>query len=267
MLIMGLAFCGLGGVSTGFALPEVWRKHNDAALLVLLFPLVGIGLLIAFFAAWRSQRRFGKCGFELAQIPIPLGGVLEGMIQTGIPLKLEHELSLKCSCIRQVTSGSGEHRTTNEYILWHEERIYSEQAHLPEPELGHTEIPVHFKLPADQPESTAGSGDGIHWRLEAKSKMSGPDFHAIFDLPVFKVAEAAAAGAGMADDDPTAAMQAPIEEIRREEHSKINDGPSGREFYFPPARNPGAALVATAASCRSMIEVVVADPQRHKTVC
>ena len=39
----------------------------------------------------------------------------------------------------------------------------------------------------------------------------------------------------------------PVEELRRDEHSKIqvNDGPNGREFYFPAARNPGAALFTT----------------------
>ena len=253
MLVMGLAFCGLGGVSTGFALPEVWQKHNYAALLVLLFPLAGLGMLAAFFAALRSQRRFGNCCFELAQIPIPLGGVLEGMIQTGKPLKLEHELNLKVSCIRQVTTGSGKSRSTNEYILWHDETIYSSHANLPEPEPGHTGIPVHFKLPADQPETTTGSGDGIHWRLEAKSKMRGPDFHAIFEVPVFKIAGASVAEteeADATDSDPTAALQAPIEEIRRDEKSKIkvSDGPDGREFYFPAARNIGAAIFVTLAT-------------------
>jgi hypothetical protein len=39
----------------------------------------------------------------------------------------------------------------------------------------------------------------------------------------------------------------PVEELRRDEHSKIQvtDGPAGREFYFPAARNPGAAIFTT----------------------
>jgi hypothetical protein len=249
MLIMGLAFCGIGGVSTFFGLPEVWQKHNYAALLVLFFPLAGLGMLAAFFVAWRSQKRFGKCFFELAQTPIPLGGILEGMIQTGKPLKLEHELNLKISCIRQVTTGSGKNRSTNDYILWQDEKIYSSQANLPEPESGHTGIPVHFKLADSQPQCFSRDNVSVFWRLEARSKMRGPDFRAVFDLPVFKVADAA-----VADDanepDPTASLQAPIEEIRRDENSKIkiSDGPDGREFYFPAARNPGAAMLTTAAS-------------------
>jgi hypothetical protein len=39
----------------------------------------------------------------------------------------------------------------------------------------------------------------------------------------------------------------PVEEIRRDEHSKIkiSDGPDGREFYFPAARNLGTAFGLT----------------------
>jgi hypothetical protein len=248
-LIITVAFCGIGGVSTCFALPEVWQKQNYAALLVLIFPLVGIGFLIAFISAWRSQKRFGECFFEAAEIPIPLGGVLEGMIQTGKPLKLEHELHLKFSCIRRVVTGSGKNRSVREYPLWQTEKIYSEQAGLPQMEAGQTGIPVHFKLPADQPECYSRGDESVFWRLDAKSKMRGPSFHAIFDLPVFKIAGAEIAqDDSVADDsDPTAALQAPIDEIRRDENSKIkiSDGPDGREFYFPPARNIGTALFIT----------------------
>jgi hypothetical protein len=249
-LIMGVGFCGIGGLSTYFALPEVWQKQNYAALLALLFPLVGIGLLIAFLNAWRSQKRFGDCFFEPAQIPVPLGGVLEGMIQTGKPLKLEHELNLKFSCIRHVVTGSGKSRSVREYALWQNEKIYSERANLSDPEAGRTGIPIHFKLPTDQPECYSRSGESVFWRLESKSKMRGPDFHAIFDLPVFKVAGAVIEKTDEADandSDPTAALQAPMEEIRRDEKSKIKvtDGPDGHEFYFPAARNVGAAIFVT----------------------
>jgi hypothetical protein len=86
----------------------------------------------------------------------------------------------------------------------------------------------------------------VIWRLTAKAKMSGPDFAAQFEVPVFQVAGVAAAAA-MDAPDPTAPLQMPVEELRRDEHSKIQvtDGPDGREFYFPAARNPGAAIFTT----------------------
>jgi hypothetical protein len=72
--------------------------------------------------------------------------------------------------------------------------------------------------------------------------MTGPDFVAAFDVPVFHVDGAVAVTAD--EPDPTAALEMPMDEIRRDEHSriKVSDGPGGREFYFPAARNIGAAL-------------------------
>jgi hypothetical protein len=245
LFVMALAFCVIGGSIAAFVLPAELRKGNHAALFVLLFPLAGLGLFAAGVATWRSRRRFGDCYFEMAQIPAPLGGTLEGMIQTGARVHLEHGLHLKFTCLRQVTTGSGDHRSTQEFVLWQDEKVIKPEAELPEPEPGHTGIPVFFKLPADQPESITGRGDGIHWRLEARTKMAGPDFSVAFDVPVFKIAGAAVGDP--AEADPTASLQESVEELRRDEPSKIavSDGPNGREFYFPPARNLGMAIFLT----------------------
>ncbi|HUZ07206.1 MAG TPA: hypothetical protein VMV89_06925 [Candidatus Paceibacterota bacterium] len=231
------------------AIPTEWRKGNHAILVALLFPAVAIYLLGFSFVKWRSRRRFGDCFFEPAQIPAPLGGTLEGMIQTGAPLKLEQGLHLKISCIRRTVSatGAGNNRRDNiqETVLWQDEKILAPNAGLPEPEPGHTGIPVHFKLPADQPECFAIGNDSVFWRLEAKSKMRGPDFSVAFDVPVFKVAGVIAEAAD--EPDPTTSLQEPVEEVRRDEHSKIrvSNGPNGREFYFPAARNLGTSFGLT----------------------
>ncbi len=155
-------------------------------------------------------------------------------------------MHLKFSCIRRTVSGSGNDQSTQENILWQDEKIFKAEASLPDPEPGHSGIPVFFKLPADQPECYARGNESVFWRLEAKSKMRGPDFSVAFDVPVFTVAGAAVAEA-VDEPDPTAALQEPIEELRRDEHSKIrvSDGPDGREFYFPAARNLGMAIFLT----------------------
>jgi hypothetical protein len=223
-------------------LPQELHNGNYPILLVNLFPIAAFCLISYSIAQWRSHRRFGDCFFELAQIPAPLGGSLDGMIQTGARIRLEQGLHLKLSCIRRVVTGSGKNQSTQETILWQDEKILSPNANLPEPEPGHSGIPVFFKLPADQPESYARGRESVSWRLEAKAKMSGPNFSVVFDVPVFQVAGAAIVE--QADEpDPTAALQMSVEELRRDEHSRIqvNDVSGGREFYFPPARNPGTA--------------------------
>ncbi len=244
--IMALAFCGLGGLFTFTMLPKELHNGNYMALLVLIFPAIGIGFVIAIVRAVRAHRRYGDCFFELAQIPAPLGGSLDGMIQTGARLRLEKGLYLKLSCIRRVVTGSGKNQSTQETVLWQGEKVFKPEASLPEPEPGHTGIPVFFKLPADQPECFARGNEAVNWRLEAKAKMSGPDFSASFEVPVYHVAGAAIAEPAD-ESDPTAALQMPVEDLRRDEHSRIQitAGPAGREFYFPSARNPGIAFFTT----------------------
>lgn len=248
--IMALAFGSFGGLFAFTALPKELHKGNYPALLGLIFPAIGIGFLIAIVRAVRAHRRFGDCFFELAQIPAPLGGSLDGMIQTGARIRLEQGLHLKLSCIRRVVTDSGKNQSTQETILWQDEKILSPNANLPEPEPGHSGIPVFFKLPADQPESYARGRESVFWRLEAKAKMSGPNFFVMFDVPVFQVvgdtvAETDKAAAN--ESDSTAALQESVEEIRRDENSKIKitEGPNGHEFYFPPARNLGMTTFTT----------------------
>jgi hypothetical protein len=224
-----------------FQIPQALHTGQSGIFMLLIFPLAAGGLLTYSFVLWRQHRRFGDCFFEPAQTPTPLGGVLEGMIQTGKPLPLEHPLRLTCTCTRRVVTGSGKERHTSETPLWQEEKVYRADASLPQLGPDHTGIPIHFKLPDDQPECYSQRDESIYWRLEARTK----GFHIAFDVPVYKVAGAAVAEAD--DPDPTAPLQARMEDVRRDEHSRIqiSDGPHGREFYFPPARNVGSCFVVT----------------------
>lgn len=250
MLLIALAFCAIGGSQTVMILPQELHKGNSAALIILLFPAVGISLLIYVLQAERARRRFGVCMFKPAAIPVPLGTVLQGVIQTGARVKLEQGLHLKLTCLRRLVTGSGKSQSTREDILWQEEKVLTPAATFPEPETGHSAIPVYFKLPAGQPQCLDGN-PAILWRLEAKSKMSGPGFDVTFEVPVFMVTGAQPLAAKEADEsvatDPTAALQMPEEQVRRVEHSKIKvaNTPGGREFYFPAARNLGSATGLT----------------------
>jgi hypothetical protein len=222
-------------------LPAELHRGNHAILIALLFPIVGIGMIFFALNTTLAWRKFGQSIFEMAAIPGALGGTLEGEIQVKSRLQPQHGLHLRLSCIRQTTSGSGKNRSTTEKILWQDEKWL--RADLPQTDLNATGVPIYFKLPADQPESTPGNGDGIHWKLEASASLRGPNFHASFDVPVFKLAEPPEIS-----DDPTAQYQLSLDEVRKQIHSKIqvNDLPGGgREFISPPARNTGLAIGLT----------------------
>lgn len=245
LFIFALAFGCFGTAMSIFVLPKELHGGNDKALVVLLFPAVGIICGIAVVRSVLSRRRFGECWFELAQVPAPLGGSLDGLIQTGQPLRLEQGLHLKLSCINRTVSQSGDSEHVSENILWQNEKVFRPDAALSALGTGGSGIPVHFELPAEQPEASLRGKSTVVWRLEARAKMAGPDFIALFEVPVFRVANFVPSSTY--EPDPTAALQMPAEEIRRDEHSRIqvNDVPGGREFYFPAARNLGTAAFTT----------------------
>ncbi|HUA39165.1 MAG TPA: hypothetical protein VMA35_12310 [Candidatus Sulfopaludibacter sp.] len=237
-VIFWLAF---STVITVVVVPPEWHRGNHAVLLALIFPLVGVAVLVFAVNTTLAWRRYGQSIFEMAAMPGTLGGTLEGMIQIQSRLQPEHGLHLRLSCCRRTTTGSGKSRSITEKILWQDEKWL--RPDLPQTDLNATGIPVYFRLPASQPESTTSRGDGIHWKLEASAKVRGPNYHATFEVPVFTLPETPAP-----NDDPTAPYQMSLEEIRQQLHShiQVNDlADGGKEFIFPAGRNPGFATGAT----------------------
>lgn len=186
-LTMGIVLCVLGGLIVVLVVPKALQSGNYSALVAAVFPVVGIIFLAKVVRRILAQRRFGDCFFELAQTPAPVGGVLAGAIQTRRPLKFENELRLEVFCVRQTTSGTGQNRRTEEEILWRDGKTFKSQAELNEAKSGHGGIPVHFDLPPGQPECSERGNVAICWRLEMK--IPGVNFHATFDVPVFKAVE------------------------------------------------------------------------------
>jgi hypothetical protein len=240
--IFTIFWCGISAVLTFAMVPKEWQRGNHAALIALVFPVIGLILLVYAGKTTLAWRRYGQAFFEMAAIPGALGGTLEGMIQVNHRLRPEHGLLLRLSCVRRTTTGSGKSRSTTEKILWQDEKWL--RPDLPQTDANAIGIPVYFKVPADQPESTPAKGDGIHWRLEASARVRGPNFQATFEPPVFKLPDTPAPG-----EDTTAPYQMPLDEVRKQIHSRIlvNELPdNSREFIFPAARNPGFAAGLTA---------------------
>ena len=229
-----------------------WTRYgNHYGWLGLLFPVAGLAVLVFAMKTTRTWGNFGRASLVAAALPVAPGTALTGEIRVPVPLQPEHAFYLRLSCLRRTISQRGKTRVTTERILWQEEKWF--RPSLPQPLAGATRIPVFFQLPADLPESTIASGDGVQWRLEAHAKVPGPDFHGQFEVPVFKPEAAAAAtaptGAAAAPaTDPTLPYQLTLDEVRQEIRSRIQilDLPDGREFIFPAGRIFGFASMASA---------------------
>jgi hypothetical protein len=234
-------WCAASAAISLVVVPPQLHQGNRAALIALAFPVIGLAMIFYAFTTTRAWRKFGRSVFQMSAVPAPCGGVLRGVIRVNTRLQPRHGLHLRLSCVRRNTVGASNNRQLSEKILWQDEMWL--RADLPQTDSDATSIPVYFKLPGNLPESAVSAGDGIHWKLEASARLRGPDFHAAFDVPVFKLTETPAAA-----EDPTLACQMTLDEVRRQIHShiQVNDLPEGgREFVFPAARNPGFASGAT----------------------
>jgi hypothetical protein len=234
-------WCAASAVISLVVVPPQLQQGNHTALIALIFPVIGLAMIFFALNTTHAWRTFGRSNFAMIAVPAAPGGTLAGEIQVKTKLSPQHGWHLCLSCVRRTSTGASNNRQTRDKILWSDEKWL--RASLPQTGANATGIPVFFKLPDNLPESTVVTGDGIHWRLEASAKLRGPDFHAAFEVPVFK-----AAGTPAPADDPTAPYQMSLDELRQQIHShnQVNDLPGGgREFIFPAARNPGFASGAT----------------------
>jgi hypothetical protein len=213
------------------------REGNRAAMIALLFPAVGVGLLVWAIRITIRRRRYGTSVLELGTLPAVVGHALEGTLRTPAGLRPPEGFRVVLSCIRRVTSGSGRNRSTSERILWQEERCATASG---------AGVPVAFAIPGDAAPSDPGrSDDRTLWRLEVSADVPGVDYAAGFEVPVFRTAESALPRTET--EQAVAARTAVPADYGQPTGSRIQVSRTrrGTEIYFPPARNPGMATSLT----------------------
>ena len=220
-------------------LPEILKPENRLAVIGLLLPAIGIGLMFWAGRAWRRWQTFGETAFELSTLPGALGGALEGTLRLGRRIQPEGECSLRLACLNRVTTGSGKNRSTSIHILWEDEQSAGTV-------IGDC-LPVAFFIPPDcQETNQANPNSVILWQLEFHARAAKIAETARFEVPVFRVTETPSqvAEAERVRADERRAManyrQPPNSRIRVKESMR-----GGKEFTFAAARNPGAAIGVT----------------------
>jgi hypothetical protein len=220
------------------------KEGNHVGLFALLFPLVGIGLLVWAARATIRYRKYGASHLQLATIPAAVGRTLVGIVSVPGSLRPPGFLAT-LSCIRRVTTGSGKNRSSSENILWEEERSVQSVARR-EPAGMVTNVPVAFRIPADASVTDSSTPSNcVLWRLRLSAEVPGVDYDSVFEVPVFRTA---------ASDQPLTAEEEqltpdPIEEgtYQQPPDSRIvvTTNRRGTEISFPAARNVGAAVGLT----------------------
>jgi hypothetical protein len=164
---------------------EIIEKENFPALLGLLFPLVGIGLIVVAVRKTIQRRKYGDCLFLMERVPGILGGDVTGtiLIQHGLPAA--ETLSVRLSCIHRERRRSGKETSTYEDVLWQTEQSVVRLS--PTGEEAAQGAVVRFRVPYDaSPTGEIDESNSILWKLEADAAVPGVDFSTGFEIPVFK---------------------------------------------------------------------------------
>jgi hypothetical protein len=226
-----------------FVVPTAVRQKGPVGYVALLFPAIGVFLLVNAIRQTLAFWEFGKTYFEMPRVPGVVGRELKGSIQARFPHSPDHGVTLRLSSVHRYVTGSGNTQTTHENILWRDEAELNSGQLCPGP--AGTMIPVAFHIPSDaQQTQRLGPQDEFLWLLEATANVPGVNYHDVFEVPVFRTAQTPT-GAEEAAEKTTFTVH--TNETQRPEQLsvRVQQVAEGTEFYFPAARNKSFAASTT----------------------
>lgn len=160
---MGVLFVAMAAPGV-LAIPEELDAGNVLILVVLLFPLVGLGLLWSGLRGWQRWRFYGPLPVLMDPQPGQLGGDIGGRIELRIPWQRENPYRITLQCLRSQTVGSGKHRSRSESVVWQQEQVPFMEARGAGANAGMTLLFV-FQPPDNLP-PTEPYGDRYHlWKI------------------------------------------------------------------------------------------------------
>ena len=212
---------------------EVVDKGNWPALLGLLFPLIGLGLIRWAVLQTLEWRRFGAAPLTLDPFPGAIGGHVGGTIDINLPYDSTNRFSLTLTCIRSYTSGSGKNRSRKESAEWQESQV----AHVGSGSSG-TRLSFRFDVPEDLQSSDADPSEDRYyiWRLNLKADLPGTDINRDYEIPVYPTGERSRSLADFSIKEARS-EQAQIDTEAVRKLIRFHHGVSGKSMLYPVGRN------------------------------
>lgn len=167
-------------IPVAFFIPDIWRETGASALFVLLFPAIGLGLLVWAVKATLEWRRFGATPLAMDPFPGAIGGDVGGEIRINIPYQASAAFEVTLSCINSYVTGSGKNRSRSEKVVWQDKGYAEAQA-----EMRGTRLQFRFEVPDGLPGSEASSDNYHLWRLNLHGDLPGVDLERSFELPAY----------------------------------------------------------------------------------
>lgn len=165
-----------------FVLDDEIKDGNYAALIGLLFPLVGLFLIRQAWKMTREWQRFGVIELEMDPFPGSIGGHVGGSLLVKNIYDFNAKFKVELECVYSYMSGSGDDRSRRENIKWAE----GGDAKVVAGGNG-VRIKFRFDIPENLPESdNVQSGDYYFWRFKVSADLKGTDLKREYNIPVYK---------------------------------------------------------------------------------
>ena len=223
---------------------EVTQKDNYAALFGLLFPVVGIGLVVWAIRQTAEWYRFGPAPLTLDPFPGAIGGHVGGTIDLNLPYDGNNRFQLTLSNLRSSVSGSGKNRSRRESAKWQDKLV----AHA-EPGGKGTRLTFRFDVPEGLQPSDIDRNDSYHiWRLNVLAEIDGPDIDRDYEIPVFPTGQTSS---GLSEHAvrKARAEQGAIDDASVIKAVRIEQGVYGKRIHFPAFRNFASNFVGITFGC------------------
>jgi len=215
------------------------NEHNNAKWIAMVFPLIGILLLIAAIRQTMLRRKFGVSSLKLGEMPARPGSVVAGTVTVAAPLETSEGVAVRLYCVHRRTSGSGKNRSTHESTLWEDELPAATAVR----QGTTTQIPFRFTLPPSAPQTDKrDSDDQRFWRLTVRSPQPGLDYDTRFEIPVFAI-EGATDAPPVAVEPPAAIPEPAITKPTERGVTANRRIDGGWDIHFAAGRNKGGAGV------------------------
>ena len=210
-------------------MPQIVDKLEYKALAVLIFPLIGLGLLYWAIKKTLEWKRFGATPLTMDPFPGSIGGQVGGQIRIDIAYNPQQVFKITLACIHSYLSGTGNNRSRKERTTWQDEGYAQVN-----PGASAVNITFCFDVPENLPASQEFSDSYYLWRLTLESEMEGVDLNRSFEIPVFKTAQQSE----QFNFKSPELVPAGVTRTTAESLLPLKQSGSIIELYYPMFRNP-----------------------------
>ena len=211
-------------------------KAEPVTLVAFLFPLVGVGLLVAAARLFLTWRHFGPTPLVMDPFPGAIGGHVGGTIDTRIAFRAGQRFDVTLACLKSSVSGSGKDRKRSESVKWQTEGV----CHTERTGEG-TRLIFRFSVPEGLRETDMEkSGTYYLWRVSVDCELDGPDFSRSYEIPVF--ATRAASTLPQGTESHAATQDLAMDGL--DSVADIRPAAGGIEAFFPAFQRPGQGIFA-----------------------